>query len=52
LRAAGKLAADAGVVREGWNGFNVLHSAASRVGGLDLGFLPPARGKGTAEMMK
>jgi len=24
----------------GWNGFNVLHGAASRVGALDLGFLP------------
>jgi NADH-quinone oxidoreductase subunit G len=39
-----KLAADAakafGVVRDGWNGFNVLHTAASRVGGLDMGFVP------------
>ena len=52
LRASGKLAADAGVVREGWNGFNVLHSAASRVGGLDLGFLPGAGGKSAAEMLK
>ena len=25
---------------ERWNGYNVLHRAASRVGGLDLGFLP------------
>ncbi|WCL52589.1 NADH-quinone oxidoreductase subunit NuoG [Gimibacter soli] len=24
-------------VKEGWNGFNVLHTAAARVGGLDLG---------------
>ncbi|MBL94502.1 MAG: NADH-quinone oxidoreductase subunit G [Magnetovibrio sp.] len=24
----------------GWNGFNMLHTAASRVGGLDLGFVP------------
>ncbi|MCB1885152.1 MAG: molybdopterin-dependent oxidoreductase, partial [Geminicoccaceae bacterium] len=24
----------------GWNGFNVLHTAASRVGGLDLGLVP------------
>jgi len=24
----------------GWNGFNVLHRAAARVGGLDLGFVP------------
>ena len=26
------------MVREGWNGFNVLHNAASRVGALDIGF--------------
>ena len=24
----------------GWNAFNVLHTAASRVAGLDLGFVP------------
>jgi NADH-quinone oxidoreductase subunit G len=29
-----------GVVRDGWNGFAVLHTAASRVGALDLGFVP------------
>ena len=28
------------MVRDGWNGFNVLHTAAARVGGLDLGFVP------------
>lgn len=27
-----------------WNGFNVLQTAASRVGGLDLGFLPGPKG--------
>jgi NADH-quinone oxidoreductase subunit G len=26
--------------RDGWNGFNVLHTAAARAGGLDLGFVP------------
>ena len=26
--------------RGGWNGFNVLHTAAARVGALDLGFVP------------
>ena len=51
LRAIAKLAAEAGVVREGWNGFNVLHTAASRVGGLDLGFLPGAGGKNAREML-
>ena len=30
---------------EGWNGFNVLHTAASRVGGLDMGFVPGEGGK-------
>ncbi|HEV8014485.1 MAG TPA: NADH-quinone oxidoreductase subunit NuoG [Stellaceae bacterium] len=40
LALARELAESAGMVREGWNGFNVLHLAASRVGGLDLGFVP------------
>ncbi|MES2729668.1 MAG: NADH-quinone oxidoreductase subunit NuoG [Pseudomonadota bacterium] len=26
------------LVRDGWNGFNILHHAASRVGALDIGF--------------
>jgi NADH-quinone oxidoreductase subunit G len=43
LALAAEAAAQFGVVTEGWNGFNVLHAAASRVGGLDLGFAP---GKG------
>ncbi len=47
LHAAAHAAQAFDVVREGWNGFNVLHTAASRVGGLDLGFLP--RGGGLAE---
>ena len=28
------------MISDGWNGFNLLQSAASRVGGLDLGFKP------------
>jgi NADH-quinone oxidoreductase subunit G len=36
------------MVRDGWNGFNVLHTAAGRVGALTLGFLPGAGGKDTA----
>ncbi len=52
LRAAGALAASLGLVREDWNGFNVLHSAAARVGGLDLGFLPGPGGKSAGEMLK
>ncbi|NWG71328.1 MAG: NADH-quinone oxidoreductase subunit G [Parvularculaceae bacterium] len=38
------VAASAGVVREGWNGFNVLHDSAARVAALDLKFLPRAGG--------
>jgi hypothetical protein len=30
----------AGVVREGWNGYNVIHDNASRVAALDIGFAP------------
>jgi NADH-quinone oxidoreductase subunit G len=34
-----------GLRSEGWNGFNVLHTAASRVGALDVGFVPQKSGK-------
>ncbi|GGG93964.1 NADH-quinone oxidoreductase [Glycocaulis albus] len=51
LRAAGELAKAAGVVREGWNGFSVLHTAASRVGALDLGFLPGEGGRDTQAIL-
>ncbi len=40
LAAAWKLAGSIGALSSEWNGFNVLHSAAARVGALDLGFLP------------
>jgi NADH-quinone oxidoreductase subunit G len=36
---------------QSWNGFNVLHSAASRVGGLDLGFVPGEGGRDTAGIL-
>jgi NADH-quinone oxidoreductase subunit G len=37
---AAKAAVDLGAIKDGWNGFCVLHNAASRVGALDLGFVP------------
>jgi NADH-quinone oxidoreductase subunit G len=40
LASLAKAALATGVVKDGWNGFNTLHSAASRVGGLDLGLAP------------
>jgi NADH-quinone oxidoreductase subunit G len=33
-----------GAIAEGWNGFAVLHTAAARVGALDLGFVPGSGG--------
>ncbi|HDZ71673.1 MAG TPA: NADH-quinone oxidoreductase subunit G [Aurantimonas coralicida] len=50
LASIAALAREIGAVTEGWNGFNVLHSAASRVGGLDIGFVPGESGKTTAQM--
>ncbi len=39
LSLAAKVAAG-GEREEGWNGLAILHTAAARVGGLDLGFVP------------
>src|SRR6202044_1276391 len=47
---AAKAALDLGAVKEGWNGFCVLHSAASRVGALDLGFVPGQGGLAARQM--
>lgn len=52
LKAAAALAAEFGLVREGWNGWNVLHTAAARVGGLDLGFIPSQGGKNALRMVE
>ena len=37
---AREIAEQYGLVKEGWNGFNVLHTAAGRAGGLEAGFVP------------
>jgi NADH-quinone oxidoreductase subunit G len=47
---AAKAAAEFGVVTDGWNGFSVLHTAASRVAALDLRLVPGAGGKTASEM--
>lgn len=52
LNALGALAKKVGVVADGWNGFNVLHSAASRVAGLDMGFVPGEGGLSAVDMVK
>ena len=38
-------------MREGWNGYNILHNAASRVAGLDMGFLPGEEGRNTQSIL-
>lgn len=39
-------------LKPSWNGFSVLHTAAARVGGLDLGFVPGLGGLDAAAMAK
>jgi len=40
-----------GLVKDGWNGFNMLHTAAGRVGALDLGFVPGQGGRDVAGIL-
>lgn len=49
---AKKLAVKYGFLRADWNGFNVLQRAASRVGGLDIGFIPGGKSLSTTEMLE
>jgi len=52
LSAAAAIALRAAAGKEpGWNAFNVLHTAASRVAGLDLGFVPGDGGLDVAGML-
>jgi NADH-quinone oxidoreductase subunit G len=44
--------ATSGTRDEGWNGLAVLHTAAARVGGLDIGFVPGKGGLDVAGMVK
>ncbi|CAN1562147.1 NuoG NADH dehydrogenase/NADH,ubiquinone oxidoreductase 75 kD subunit (chain G) [Rhabdaerophilaceae bacterium] len=52
LSLAAQLAEKQGVIREGWNGFCVLHTEASAVGALDLGFVPGEGGLDTEGMLQ
>jgi NADH-quinone oxidoreductase subunit G len=51
LAATAKLGAKVKVVREGWNGWNILHTAAARVAGLDLGFVPQEGGRDARSLL-
>ncbi len=50
IALAAKLATAAGV-EDGWNGFAMLHNAAGRVGGLDIGFVPHDGGVCSADQV-
>ncbi len=51
MALAKKITDDFGLITDGWNGFNVLHTAAARVAGLDLGLIPGENGKSTLQML-
>ncbi len=52
LAMAVKAAKALGVIRDGWNGFNILHTEAALVGALDIGFVPGEGGLGTEAMLE
>jgi NADH-quinone oxidoreductase subunit G len=52
LAAFMKAAISAGAIADGWNGVSILHTAASRVGALDLGAVPGEGGMTAQEMAK
>ncbi|MFO1059558.1 MAG: NADH-quinone oxidoreductase subunit NuoG [Dongiaceae bacterium] len=52
LGLARRLAEQCNMIQEGWNGFNLLHTAAARVGGLELGFVPGRGGRDVAGILE
>ncbi len=52
LGAARALAEACNLVREDWNGFNVLQTAAARAAGMEIGFVPPANGRDVAGILE
>ena len=44
------LSQEANLIREDWNGFNILNKFASRVGGLTVGFVPYDGGMSAVEI--
>ncbi|WP_085908222.1 NADH-quinone oxidoreductase subunit NuoG [Kiloniella majae] len=51
LAEAKAIADKYGLVQDDWNGFNILHAAASRVAGLDLGLVPGKKGVDVAGIL-
>ncbi|UWI83423.1 NADH-quinone oxidoreductase subunit NuoG [Wolbachia endosymbiont of Howardula sp.] len=52
LVLACKIAEKFNMIRDNWNGFNMLHKTASRVGGLDVGFIPSTSEKNIRTILK
>jgi NADH-quinone oxidoreductase subunit G len=38
-------------IQESWNGYNILHTAAAQVGGIDVGFVPSQTGYNTDKIL-
>ncbi|MBR0672386.1 NADH-quinone oxidoreductase subunit NuoG [Neoroseomonas soli] len=51
LAAAWKIAAETGMLKPDWHGFNLLHHFGGQVGALELGFVPGTNGKGLNAML-
>lgn len=51
LAQAKAIADKTGMISDDWNGFNILHTAASRVGGLDIGFVPEDASKSVSDFV-
>ncbi|MCS6758433.1 MAG: NADH-quinone oxidoreductase subunit NuoG [Candidatus Devosia euplotis] len=51
IALAAKLATAGASVAESWNGFALLHNAVSRVGGMDIGFVPHDGGVCSADQI-
>jgi NADH-quinone oxidoreductase subunit G len=52
LRKCQEIANKFKMIRGRWNGFNVLQQTASRVGGLDIGFVPQGKGYNTKKILE
>jgi NADH-quinone oxidoreductase subunit G len=51
LKTCADIAQTYGMLGDGWNGFNVLHTAAARAAGLALGLLPGEGGRDVAGIL-
>jgi len=49
---ARRLADSVGAITDEWNGFGLLHTAAARVGGMELGFVPGRGGLDTRRIVE